>query len=65
MIPCYACLEQSVPTNPARQSSTLDHPQIAHRLDSIIIATYKHLEQLYIANKDYRLEQYTNSIKSR
>ena len=36
------CLDQSVPTDPARQSSTLDLPQIAHRLYSINTATYKH-----------------------
>ena len=42
MIPCYTCLEQSTPANPARQSSTLGHPRIAHRLYSIITATYKH-----------------------
>ena len=56
MIPCYTCLQQSAPADPIRQSSTLDHPQIAHRLYSIIIATYKHPEQSCIANKDYRLE---------
>ena len=42
MIPCYTWLEQSAPEVPARQSSTLDHPRIAHRLYSIITATYKH-----------------------
>ena len=46
IIPCYTCLEQSVPANPARQSSTLDHPRIAHRLYSIIIATYKYPEAI-------------------
>ena len=64
MIPCYTCLDQNVPADPTHQSSTLDHPWIAHRLYSIITATYKHPEQSCIANKDYRLEQYTNSIKS-
>ena len=37
-----SCLEQSAPGDPARQSSTLDHPRIAHRLYSIIAATYRH-----------------------
>ena len=60
MIPC-----QSVPADSARQNSTLNHPRIAHRLYSIITATYKHPEQSCIANKSYRLEQYTNSIKLR
>ena len=46
MISCYTCLEQNAPTDPARQSSTLDHPRIAHRLYSIIIATYKHPEAI-------------------
>ena len=46
MIPCYSCLEQSVPANPARQSSTSDHPRIAHRLYSIITATHKHPEAI-------------------
>ena len=39
-------LDQSVPTDPARQSNTLVHPRIAHRLYSIITATYKHLEAI-------------------
>ena len=49
MIPSYTCLEQStpnVPADPAHQSSTLDHPRIAHRLYSIITATYKHPEAI-------------------
>ena len=47
MIPCYTCLEQSTPADPARQSSsTLGHPRIAHRLYSITTATYKHLEAI-------------------
>ena len=46
MIPCYTCLDQSVPADPARQNSTLDHPRIDHRLYSIITATYKHLEAI-------------------
>ena len=46
MIPCYTCLEQGVPANPARQSSTLGHARIAHRLYSIIIATYNHPEAI-------------------
>ena len=46
MIPCYTCLEQNATADPARQSSTLDHPRIAHRLYSIIIATYKHPEAI-------------------
>ena len=37
------CLDQSVPTDPARQSNTLDHPRIAPRL-------YKHSEAI-IHNK--------------
>ena len=44
MIPCYTCLEQSAPANPANpahQSSTLGNPRIAHRLYSIITATNK------------------------
>ena len=44
--PILYLLEQSAPTDPTRQSSTLDHPQIAHRLYSIIIATYKHPEAI-------------------
>ena len=46
IIPCYTCLEQSAPADPTRQSSTLDHPRIAHRLYSIITTTYKHLEAI-------------------
>ena len=46
MIPCYTCLEQSTPADPARQSNTLGPPRIAHRLYSIITATYKHLEAI-------------------
>ena len=42
MVPCYTCLDQSVPADPTRQSSTLDLPQIAHHLYSINTATYKH-----------------------
>ena len=41
--PMLYCLDQSVP---ADQSSTLDLPQIAHRLYSIITATYKHPEEI-------------------
>ena len=37
---------QSAPANPAHQSSTLDHPRIAHLLYSIIKATYKHPEAI-------------------
>ena len=68
MIPCYTCLEQSVPTDLARQSSTLDHPRIAHRLYSIITATYKHPEA--IMNSKQRLyirtvhQQYKIKMKS-
>ena len=39
-------LEQSAPVVPARQSRTLDHPRIAHRLYSIITTTYKHPEAI-------------------
>ena len=46
MIPCYTCLEQNAPADPARQSCTLVHPRIAHRLCSIITATYKHPEAI-------------------
>ena len=46
MVPCYTCLEQSVPVDPARQSSTVDHPRIAHRLYLIITTTYKHPEAI-------------------
>ena len=46
MIPCYTCLEQSAPADPARQSNTLGHPRIAHHLYSIITATYKHPEAI-------------------
>ena len=45
-IPCYTYLEQSVPADPAHQSSTLGHPRIAHRLYSINTATYKHPEAM-------------------
>ena len=41
-----SCLDQSVPIDPDRQSSTLDHPRIAHRPYSIITATYKHPEAI-------------------
>ena len=41
-----SCLDQSVPIDPDRQSSTLDHPRIAHRLYLIITQTYKHLEAI-------------------
>ena len=50
MIPCYTCLEQSTPIDPARQSNTLGLPRIAHRLFSIITTTYKHPEAI-IHNK--------------
>ena len=56
MILCYTCLEQSAPADPARQSSTLDHPRIPHRRYSIITATYKHPEAIMHSNKGYRLE---------
>ena len=46
MILCYTCLEQNAPADPARQSNTLVHPQIAHRLYSIITATDKHPEAI-------------------
>ena len=46
MLPCYTILEQSAPTDPTRQSNTLGHPHIAHRLYLIITATYKHLEAI-------------------
>ena len=46
MITCYSYLEQSVPTDPACQSSTPDHPRIAHCLYLIITATYKHPEAI-------------------
>ena len=46
MIPCYTYLEQNAPADPAQQSSTLNHPRIAHRLYSIITATYKHPEAI-------------------
>ena len=42
MIPYYTCLEQTALVDPAHQTNTLDHSQIAHRLYSIITATYKH-----------------------
>ena len=42
MIPCNTYLEQSTPADPARQSSTLGLPRIAHHLYSIITTTYKH-----------------------
>ena len=45
-VPCYTCLEQSAPAIPACQTSTLDHLRIAHRLYSIITATYKHPEAI-------------------
>ena len=44
--PMLCCLEQSAPADPARQSSTLVYPRIAHRLNSIITATYKHPEAI-------------------
>ena len=46
MVPCYPSLEQTAPGDPARQSNTLGPPRIAHRLYSIITATYKHLEAI-------------------
>ena len=46
IIPCYTCLEQTAPADPARQSNTLGLPRIAHRLYSLITATYKHLEAI-------------------
>ena len=55
MIPCYTFLEQSAP-DPARQINILGHPRIAHRLYSIITATYKHPEAIMHSNKSYRLE---------
>ena len=44
--PMLYLLGQSAPTDPAHQSSTLDHPRIAHRLYSIITATYKRPEAI-------------------
>ena len=44
--PMLYFLEQSVLADPAHQSSTLDHPRIAHHLYSIITATYKHPEAI-------------------
>ena len=46
IIPCYTCLEQNAPADPARQSNTLGLPRIAHRLYSIITTTYKHPEAI-------------------
>ena len=46
MIPYYTCLEQSAPADHARQSNTLGHPRIAHRLYSITTTTYKHREAI-------------------
>ena len=37
---------QSAPANPAHQSSTLDHPRIAHHLYSTITETHKHPEAI-------------------
>ena len=51
MISCYTCLEQSVPDDPTRQSSTPDHPQIAHRLYSTITSTHKHPEAIMHSKK--------------
>ena len=65
MIPCYTCLEQSTPADPTRQSSILDPPRFAHRLYSIIIATYKHPGAIMQSKQRYILEQYTNSKESR
>ena len=45
-MPCYTCLEQGTPADPARQSSTLDLPRTAHCLYLIITATYKHPEAI-------------------
>ena len=46
MIPCYTCLEQNAPTDTIRQSSTLDHPRIAHHIYSITTVTYKQPEAI-------------------
>ena len=48
-----SCLDQSVPADNARQSSTLDAPRIAHRLYSINTTTYKHPEAI-MHNKQRR-----------
>ena len=68
MIPCYTCLEQSTPADPARQSSTLNLPRIAHHLYSITTATYKHpgaimhsKQKLYIRTVH---QQYKTKLKS-
>jgi len=45
-MPCYTCLEQNTLADPARQSSILGDPRIAHRLYSITTATYKHPEAI-------------------
>ena len=44
--PMLYLLEQSTPAIPARQSSTLGHPRIAHRLYSITTTTYNHPEAI-------------------
>ena len=68
MIPCYTCLDQSVPADPACQSSTLDHPRIAHRLYSIITTTYKHPEAIIHSKQRLQIrtihQQYKIKMKS-
>ena len=46
MIPYYTCIEQTAPADPTSESNTLGLRRIAHRLYSIITATYKHLEAI-------------------
>jgi Ni,Fe-hydrogenase I small subunit len=66
MVPCYTCLDQSFPDNIAgsARSNTPDHQETTNHLHS----TTKHQHTIiratiHEANKEMKLEKYTNSSK--